>query len=211
MSDTESDSEYDDDNYDDDDDNNMNNDDNNNNNVNNMNNVNNNNAPFNGVQNEKIIEFVGSINGKAGWKKCLYCDRFHPNAMHLTGMEYCGHCWGWLNSHQFDLEKGIYQGQNPISEIKNYLKETFKLHDPTKCTNVECIYNKILNLEKNKKLHIDLCIELGFAKKQEPSNTVEIINGLTNGSTNRNTDKSNYNINKKLNTRINFKLSHITI
>jgi hypothetical protein len=171
----------------------------------NLNNANNN--LLNGIQNEKVIEFIGSINGKAGWIKCLYCDRFHPLSMHLTGMEYCGHCWGWLNSNQMDLEKGIYKGQNPISEIKNYLKETFKLHDPTKCVNVECIYNKIINLEKNKKLHIDFCVELGFVKPPEPS----IINETSNKTSNNSTNKLNYNINKKVSSRINYKLSHITI
>lgn len=185
MSDTESD--YDD-NYNDD---------------NNDDNENPNNNLVNGAQNEKVIEFIGSINGKAGWIKCLYCDRFHPHTMHLMGMEYCGHCWAWLNSTQLDLEKGIYNGQNPISEIKNYIKDTFKLHDPTKCVNSECVYNKIINLEKNKKLHIDFCIELGFVKKPEPSTIIETSNSST--------DKSNYNVNKKSNTRINYKLSHITI
>ena len=166
-------------------------------------NYNDNNNSSNGIQNQKIIEFIGSIYNKAGWIKCLYCDKFHPHSMHLTGMEYCGHCWAWLNSNQLDLEKGIYGGQNPISEIKNYLKETFKLHDATKCDSVECVYNKILNLEKNKKLHIDFCVELGFVKPPEPST----INETSNNST----DKLNYNINKKLSTRINYKLSHITI
>jgi len=157
----------------------------------------------NGIQNEKVIEFIGSINGKAGWIKCLYCDKYHPHYMHITGMEYCGHCWAWLNSNQLDLEKGIYSGQNPISEIKNYLRETFKLHDSTKCVNIECVYNKILNFDKNKKLHIDFCVELGFIKPSEHSTINKTSDNLT--------DKSNYNINRKLSTRINYKLSHITI
>lgn len=189
MSDTDSDYDNEEDDYND-------NDNDNNNNINNNN-------SSNGIQNEKVIEFIGSINGKAGWIKCFYCDRFHPHSMHLTGIGYCGHCWAWLNSNQLDLEKGIYSGQNPISEIKNYLKETFKLHDPIKCVNVECVYNKIINLEKNKKLHIDFCVELGFIKKPEPS--------TTNETSNSSTEKLNYNINKKLSTRINYKLSHITI
>ncbi len=190
----------DDDNYDDEDDEHndededVNDDDNNNSNIK---------QPLN-MPNEKVIEFIGSINGKAGWIKCLYCDRFHPNSMHLTGMEYCGHCWGWLNSNQLDLEKGIYSGQNPISEIKNYLKETFKLHDPSKCTTKECIYNRIIDLEKNKKLHIDFCVELGFVKKED------IVNKESNVNTQDHKVSSNSKINKS-NTRINYKLSHITI
>lgn len=193
VTDTDSDSDSD---YD------VNNDNYNNNDSDNDNNLNNNNS-INIIQNNKVIEFMGSINGKAGWLKCLYCDRFHPLTMYLKGMEYCGHCWAWLNSNQLDLEKGIYKGPNPLSEIKNYLKETFKLHDPIKCTNVECIYNKIVNFEKNKKLHIDFCIELGYVKKQEPSNKIETNNSSIN--------KSNFNINKKSSKRINYKLSYITI
>jgi hypothetical protein len=176
--------------------------------------------PKNNVSNEKVIEFVGTINGKAGWIKCLYCDRYHPNSMHLTGMEYCGHCWSWLNTNQLDLEKAIYTGQNSISEVKQYLKDTFKLHDPTKCTTAECIYNKIISLEKNKKLHIDFCIELGFAKKPEPLNQLNLTNStnltnLTNSTNSTNlTNTTNSGTNKiarKSNIKINYKLSHIAI
>lgn len=163
----------------------------------------NNDISLNQIQNEKVVEFIGSIYGKAGWIKCFYCDKFHPHSMHLTGIVYCGHCWAWLNSNQLDLVKGIYSGQNPISEIKNYLKETLKLHEPTKCDNVECVYNKIINLEKNKKLHMDFCVELGFIKKPESSTTTK--------TSNNSTEKLNYNINKKSSTRINYKLSYITI
>jgi len=164
-----------------------------------------NNSAHKNIPNEKIIEFIGSVNGKAGWIKCLYCERFHPNSMHLTGMDYCGHCWGFLNNIQLDLEKGIYTGPNPISEIKNYLKDTFKLHDPTKCTTKECLYNKIIDFEKNKKLHIDFCIELGFVKKEE------ILIKENNLTSQNSKYSSNSKISNKTNTRINYKLSHITI
>ena len=157
------------------------------------------------VQNDKVIEFIGSINAKPGWTKCLYCDRFHPPSMYLIGMEYCGHCWGWLNSNQLDLEKGTYSGQNPISEIKTYLKETFKLHDSNKCVNVDCVYNKILNLEKNKKLHHDFGVELGFIKNPEPVSTTSIDSSLD-----KNQKKSYFNNNKK-SKMINYKLSSISI
>ena len=167
--------------------------------------------PVNNIQNEKVIEFIGSINEKVGWIKCLYCDRYHPHSMHLTGMEYCGHCWAWLNVNQLDLEKGIYTGHNPISEIKKYIGETFKLHDQKKCTMNECVYKKIIDFKNNKKLHIDFCVELGFTKKPEPLNVVDSsiltpISTLTNL-----TNSTNNKINKKTNIKINYKLSHITI
>jgi hypothetical protein len=147
---------------------------------------------------QKIQEFVGTIGGKNGWIKCMYCDRYHPNSMHLPNISYCGHCWGWLNSHQLNLTNGTYNGENSITEIKNFLKQTFKLHDPTKCTSPECIYNRIITLEKSKQLHYDFCVELGFIKKEEPKK-------------NLNEPKQSKLNKSKSNIRINYKLSSITI
>lgn len=185
------------------------------------------------VQNLKINEFVGITNNKQGWVNCMYCDRYHPPSMHLPGLEYCIHCWAWFNTNQLDLEKGTYTGLNSISDVKKYLKDTFKLHDPLKCTNVDCIYNKIIKFEKDKKLHVDFCAELGFVVevKQNVSDQLNQLNSInstnsTNLTTSTNlSDKTNsttstslldetnsrFKINHKKNARINYKLSYISI
>ena len=105
--------------------------------------------PKNSQNQQKVKEFIGVVGNKLGWQNCMYCDKSHPPSMHLPGMDYCVHCWAWLNINQLDLEKGLYDGTNSITDVKNILKETFKLHDPTKCVNSDCAYNKIIKFEKN--------------------------------------------------------------
>ena len=157
--------------------------------------------PLNHITNEQIQEFVGTLNNKPGWNNCIYCNRYHPPSMHLPGIEYCIHCWGWLNSNQLDLEKGTYAGLNSLSDVKDYLKKTFKLHDPTKCTINDCIYNKIIEFKKAKKLHLDFCVELNFIVKKQ---TIKNTKNTTNTTNTKNTKN-------KPDSKINFKLSYIVI
>jgi hypothetical protein len=160
---------------------------------------------INSEHNKKVQEFVGTLNSKQGWNKCMYCDRYHPYTMHLPGIEYCGHCWAWLNSNQLDLEKYTYTGQNNITDVKKYLGLTFKLHDPTKCAVKECVYNKINAFKKEKKLHKNFCLELGFEVEPEPE-TVQMAE-----QTHTKSQKSQFELNKKSSMRINYKQSYIII
>ena len=166
--------------------------------------------PQNQQHQQKVQEFIGVVGNKPGWTNCMYCDRSHPPSMHLPGIEYCVHCWAWLNVNQLDLEKGTYNGLNSIADVKNILKETFKLHDPTKCVNSDCAYNKIIKFEKEKKLHYDFCVELGFKVevKQNPSNPSNPSNQLNQSNQ---SNEFGYKLGNKSNSRINYKLSHITI
>lgn len=169
--------------------------------------------PQNAQNQQKIQEFVGVIGNKQGWVNCMFCDRYHPPSMHLPGMEYCIHCWAWLNTNQLDLEKGTYTGLNSIADVKNGLKETFKLHDPTKCVNTDCIYNKIVKIEKEKKLHYDFCVELGFVVevKQNLTNLTNLTNSINSTNSTNLTNNTGFKVGNKSNSRINYKLSHITI
>lgn len=146
--------------------------------------------------NDKKKEFEGSINSKNNWLLCMYCDKYHPNSMHLPQVNYCGHCWGWLNSDQLKLKDGTYFGPNTIDEVKNFLKLTYPLH-PVSCVNNECIYNKIKKMATDKTLHWDFCVELGFVKETEKNNT--------------NPEKKEYKLKKRSYTRINYKTSSISI
>ena len=149
--------------------------------------------------NEKKKEFDGSNNSKPKWSQCFYCTKYHPPSMHLPDMNYCGHCWGWLNSDQLKLTDGIYNGPNTIDEVKTFLKLTYPLHATT-CVNVTCVYNKIKQSAEAKTLHLDFCILLGFQIENEKKTVNE---------KNNNTE---YVIKKnKRYTKINYKLSSITI
>ena len=53
-------------------------------------------------------EFDGMIFYKNGYKQCIYCAKYHSESMHLSEVDYCGHCWGWLNNQQLDLINGKY-------------------------------------------------------------------------------------------------------
>lgn len=151
--------------------------------------------------------FIGTNTKSKGWLQCIYCEKYQPTSMRLPGLQYCGHCWAWLNSNQLDLEKGIYLGENSITDVKNYLKDTFKLHDSKQCKNKECIYNRIIDLKNSNKLHIDFLIELGFYKEKKSESS---LNKSANETINTNTNNS-YKINHKTISKINYKLSHIII
>ena len=147
--------------------------------------------------NDKKKEFEGSNVPKANWIICIYCNKHHPISMHLPELTYCGHCWAWLNTDQLNLIDGKYTGTNTIDQVKNFLKVTYPLHATT-CKLPECIYNKITLFAEKKKLHNDLCIELGFVKEVKEVKEKDII--------------QEYNIKKnKKNIKINYKLSSITI
>lgn len=149
--------------------------------------------------NNKMKEFDGILSKTNGWKQCIYCTKYHPESMYLPEMNYCGHCWGWLNNQQLDLINGNYNGTNTYDEVKNFLKLTYPLH-PKTCTNIECVYNKIKSLVTNNKINYNLSIELGFeSEKKNIYNTYTVNN------------KSEYKIKKKSYVKINYNLSNISI
>jgi hypothetical protein len=155
--------------------------------------------------NEKKKEFMGSNHPKNNWIQCVFCGVFHPISMHLPNVAHCGQCWGFVNANQLNLIEGKYNGPNTIDEVKNFLKLTYPLH-PSTCTTLECVYNKIKQLNEAKTLHYDFCVELGFVVENKNS-------GIVNNSNDPAKFKTEYNIKKKNKgyTRINFKSSSITI
>lgn len=155
---------------------------------------------------EKKKEFDGSISMRGGWLKCCFCDKYHPNSMHLPGLGYCGHCWGWLNGEQLKLSEGVYTGTpNTIGEIKTFLKLTYPLH-PKSCTNTECVYNKIITYKNAGTLHMDLSVELGFVKKPDKSDETKLSDSMEKDKT-----KNKTQFGKSTNLRINFNSSSISI
>lgn len=106
-------------------------------------------------------------------KICIYCEKFYSPELFLNELDYCGHCWGWLNSDQVDIYCGECSGMNTMDEILNFLEITYPLHSPLKCNSKECIYNKITS--DKEMLHYSLSIKLGFDESTiEKKDTKEI-------------------------------------
>lgn len=146
----------------------------------------------NNFNNEQFKKFIGTNMPKNGYDECGFCGLFFPHDMKMG--ECCGHCWAFCFSSQFDLINCKYDGLHTVDQIKNYLKKTFTLH-PKSCNNKECIYNKINELFKQKKLSNEISLLLGF-------NTI---------NTNSSSEQRISNVNKKRDITINYKLSKISI
>jgi hypothetical protein len=111
---------------------------------------------------EKNNQIEVNIND---WKNCIYCEKFHHKDYYAPNMNYCIHCWAWLNSHEYDLEKGIYYGDNSMEDIKKMIKKAYPVHLESKCSNTECVFNKIKKLGECKILHSSIVELLELNKK----------------------------------------------
>ena len=102
---------------------------------------------------------------KNEWKNCLYCEKFHHRDYYIVGLEYCIHCWGWLNAHEYDVETGVYSGIINIEDIKKAIKKSYPVHLESDCKNADCIFNKIKKCSDSKILHTSLNELLELNKK----------------------------------------------
>ena len=160
-------------------------------------------------------EFIGYRARTAG---CLYCwsceNNYHPH-MTLPNIDYCGHCWGFLNNEQLNLIEGTYNGMNSFDEVKNFLIITYPLH-PNTCTNNDCTYNKIKNAHERGELCMNLAMGLGLV--QQPVLNIQPIQPVQPNEPNEPNEPKPVQISepkKKIkilkHVKINFKLSKITI
>ncbi len=104
---------------------------------------------------------------KNEWKSCMYCEKFHHKDYFMSGMEYCVHCWGWLNGHEYDIESGFYGGMLSIEDVKKTIKKVYYVHCDSACTNEECIFTKIKKYSEIKLLHTSLIELLELNKKPQ--------------------------------------------
>ena len=104
---------------------------------------------------------------KNEWKQCVYCDKFHHKDYYVLGMEYCVHCWAWLNGHEYDIESGVYVGLHSQNDINNTIKKVYQVHCEAKCVNDECVFNKIKKDAEIKLLHQSLVELLELNKKPQ--------------------------------------------
>lgn len=121
-----------------------------------------------GINEKEIIKQIDSLNHN--WKKCFYCEKMHHKDYYINTMNYCIHCWAWLNFYDYDLTTGKYNGSDTSQEIKNInekIKNIYKIHLQAKCKNNECIFNKIKELAEKKTLHTSLIELLELNEKIE--------------------------------------------
>lgn len=106
---------------------------------------------------------------KNEWENCVYCGKYHTKDYYVYGMDYCIHCCGWLNSHEYDIEKGIYTGINSMEDIKKMIKKIYPIHVEANCKNTDCLFYKIKKCADIKTLHCSLIelLELNKKPKQE--------------------------------------------
>ena len=111
------------------------------------------------------IDNLKSQADSGSWTKCIYCEKFHHNDFFPKDVGYCIHCWGWLNTHEYDIENGIYVGNHVLDSISFVLKKAYPIHQEIKCTNHDCIFDKIKKYNEIKKLHLSLMELLELNKK----------------------------------------------
>jgi hypothetical protein len=121
---------------------------------------------------DKLIGIVQTDNkyqsiNKNEWKNCVYCEKFHHKDYFIQGMDYCVHCWGWLNCHEYDIELGFYGGVCSIEDIHKTIKKVYPIHNESNCKNDECIFTKIKKYSELKQLHKSLIELLELNKKQQ--------------------------------------------
>jgi hypothetical protein len=102
---------------------------------------------------------------KNEWKNCIYCEKYHHKDYYGNGIDYCMHCWAWLNAHEYDIEKGVYTGIMSMEDIKSSIKKIYPIHLQADCKNSDCFFNKIKKLTDLKLLHHTLIELLELNKK----------------------------------------------
>jgi len=112
---------------------------------------------------ENSVKFK-QIN-KNEWKQCIYCVKYHHIDYYISNADYCIHCWAWLNSHEYDIEQGIYNGTYEKEEIDKAIKKVYKIHLKTECKMQDCFFNKIKKYIEINLLHKSLIELLELNKK----------------------------------------------
>ena len=132
------------------------------------------------------------LSNKQNWKHCTYCDKYHGNEFFMQ-LDYCIHCWGWLNMQEINLETGKYTGTISFDTVKSFIKKVYPIHLKANCTNKECVFNKITELAKNNKLNI-VFTDLIFEKTVKKEEVVSVNINIKNHKLNINFDKSEISI-----------------
>ena len=147
-------------------------------------------------------KFAGSINIIPNSKPCIYCDKYVDKEYFLSKsdkkstdiLDYCLHCWAWLNFNDVNLEYGVYFGNLNQKMVIEEINKNQNIHKLINCTNPNCLFNEIEKKSKEKKLDVIFC---------------KVIEKKPNKSTKKIKDRM-YNITSK-NLKINYSKSFIII
>jgi len=132
------------------------------------------------IDNDKIMGIDKTdkkyhLINKKTWKKCIYCEKYHPNEYFMEEIDYCIHCWAWLNSNDYDIEQGIYKGDIPFKSVKTMIKKIYPIHKESTCK-IECIFDKIKKSIISNTLHSSLIelLELNKTTQIESKTDIKI-------------------------------------
>ncbi len=104
----------------------------------------------------EIDKFTGKLNNFPNSKLCIYCDKYIDKSYFIpidntNTLDYCIHCWAWLNCNEINLEQGTYNGNLNQNTVFEYIENTSLTHKQINCTNQFCLFNqydKLCNLGK---------------------------------------------------------------
>ena len=113
-------------------------------------------------------KFIGKYEKFTNSKLCEYCEKYIDKKYFMSispldtekTINYCIHCWAWLNYNDVKLSEGIYLGTLNQNLVFENIKKTASIHKNIGCTNQSCLFNEYVKLEKNNKLNIIFCEEI---------------------------------------------------
>lgn len=106
------------------------------------------------------------IKNKNDWKKCFYCEKYHHLKYYFLNLDYCVHCWGWLNSCEYNEKTNIYTGTVGNDELNKMIKMVYPIHLEITCKNDGCIFTKIKQSIDNNTCHPKILDLLKSNKKK---------------------------------------------
>lgn len=151
------------------------------------------------IKNEETKKFIGSYEQVPNSKLCQYCDKFIDKNYFIPlyalnnnqTLDYCMHCWGWLNFNDVKLTEGLYFGNLNQNIVFDYIKKSIEPHKKIGCTNQNCIFNEYEKLEKSNKLNIIFCKEI---KENNINKNISKENKIYTRDININWEKSSISI-----------------
>ena len=120
------------------------------------------------IEKEEIDRFIGKNEIFIKSKICVYCENYVGEEYFIKKsvlnkfetIDYCLHCWSWLNCNDVKLTEGIYLGNLNQNIVFDTIKNTVELHKKIILLNDNCLFNIYESLEKSNKLDVIFCKEI---------------------------------------------------
>jgi hypothetical protein len=112
-----------------------------------------------------IEEFLGKNNKFPNSKLCTYCENYVHIKYYISKsknnniqlLDYCIHCWAWLNFNDVNLQDGLYFGNLEQNTVFDSIINASEIHKKINCNINSCIFYQFEKLKKNNKLNIIFC------------------------------------------------------